>query len=286
MATSYPCLSIVIPTFRRHSLLFRCLEALGVENQGIHPEQFEIIISDDAREVALKRKLEALSIQTRWIPGPSKGPAANRNHGASHAQGEWILFMDDDCIPQKHCLAAYYRAILKDPHLEAIEGAIISDRPQRSLIEEAPLNLTGGAFWSCNLAIRKTLFTRIGGFDEAFPYAAYEDIDFRRRLQALHIKSLFLKEAAVCHPWRSFNIWKKFLQQRQSALIYIKKHPDEWPNMGPWMTLKILIGRVLKKTLPGLIRYKGRGFFLDLLYNLLDLGFVFYLWLKKIFKRL
>ena len=30
-----------------------------------------------------------------------KGPAGNRNAGAARAMGEWIVFIDDDCIAQK-----------------------------------------------------------------------------------------------------------------------------------------------------------------------------------------
>ena len=46
----------------------------------------------------------------RWNEGPRRGPAANRNFGARVADGEWLIFLDDDCNPRPGFLAAYLKA--------------------------------------------------------------------------------------------------------------------------------------------------------------------------------
>ena len=39
------------------------------------------------------------------------GPAGNRNAGVKRAIGEWIIFLDDDCVAQGGFLEAYANAI-------------------------------------------------------------------------------------------------------------------------------------------------------------------------------
>lgn len=276
-----PLISVVVPTCRRIDLLTRCLEALQPKVQLCPQEVYETIVTDDGKDPELTQRLAAQMPWVKVILGPGKGPAANRNNGAKAARGEWLIFIDDDCIPSPQCLVNYKQAIERYPKIEVFEGAIESDRPKRSLAEEAPLNTTGGVFWSCNVGVKKACFNELGGFDEAFPYAAYEDMDFAKRLKAAKKTTLFLKEAAVCHPWRTIGAWKKFTRQRRSALIYMRKHPDEWATMRPWMVFKIAIGRCLLQTLPGLIKYQGRGFLSAMTYDCLDIAFAGYLFFKR-----
>ena len=42
-----------------------------------------------------------------WGKGKHNGPAGNRNAGVSRATGEWIVFIDDDCIADNDTSPAY-----------------------------------------------------------------------------------------------------------------------------------------------------------------------------------
>ncbi len=64
-----------------------------------------------------------------------------------------------------------------------------------------PINIKGGKFWSCNIAIKKNIFLEIKGFDENFPYAAMEDVDFYLRVKSKS-EVFFIRNAFVIHPWR------------------------------------------------------------------------------------
>ena len=55
--------------------------------------------------------------------------------GVTRAKGEWIVFIDDDCIAQKGHLVAYSKAIEQNPKVDLFEGYIFPDRPKRTWAE-------------------------------------------------------------------------------------------------------------------------------------------------------
>lgn len=173
--------SIVIPTFERPDDLNNCLNSLSKTNQKYIPP-YEIIVSDDSNSDSSRILIEKDFPHVNWGEGKKIGPAGNRNAGVNRARGEWIVFLDDDCIAQKGYLAAYAAAINKYPNLFVFEGKIFADRPKKTWSEGCPENESGGMLWTSNLCIKKTLFDNIGGFDERF-VIAYEDVDFAYRLK-------------------------------------------------------------------------------------------------------
>jgi GT2 family glycosyltransferase len=195
----------------------------------------------------------------RWLAGLRKGPAANRNHGARHARGEWLVFVDDDCIPEPGWLAGYAAAMAANPGVSVFEGRTFADRPRRTMAETAPVNESGGYLWSCNFAVARTLFHAMGGFDERFPYAAMEDVDFYRRLTLRGESIVFVPDAAVCHPWRPVNGWTGFKRHQESTMIYLSIHPVEIKRLSPEYYLRGAFRSAFKRALPGLVQFRGAG---------------------------
>jgi len=192
-------LTIIVPTCGRPELLGRCLDRLAPGSQTLAADRYEVIVTDDGREPVVAMVGERYP-WARWVTGPRRGPAANRNHGARHARGEWLAFVDDDCIPSPGWLAAYTAALRAGVHV--YEGKTTCEAGIHSPLEHAPINLTGGWLWSCNMLIRKTLFEEMQGFDECFPYPHMEDVDFRERLASLKQSFDFVENASVDHPPR------------------------------------------------------------------------------------
>ena len=221
--------SIVIPTYNRHEMLARCIDCLKpeVQTQSSKHYDYDVIVSDDSSQLLAKMMIEKDYSWVTWVQGPRKGPAANRNNGAKYAQGEWLIFTDDDCLPDPQWLEAYTIAIKTEPTCQAFEGRVYVDRPKKTLAEKSPCNESGGYLWSCNFAIQKQLFNQIGGFDERFPYAAMEDVDLRFRLTQAGYQFLFVKDASVCHPWRTMTGWSELKQRQKSILIYLSIHPKQ-----------------------------------------------------------
>lgn len=191
--------TVVIPTCDRPALLARCLAAL--------PEDARVIVSDDSRQP-----------DPRWLAGLRRGPAANRNHGALAAATEWIAFVDDDCIPQPGWLAALACAA---EGADVIEGRTVAPGASDSPFEEHVENERGGVLWSCNLAIRRSAFEKLGGFDEEFAEAGGEDMEFAWRVRRAGLRVRFAPDALVHHPPRRIGwggIWRRTWMIRWMAL--------------------------------------------------------------------
>lgn len=195
--TQLPLFSVVIPTYQRNDLLAKCLDCLAPEDQTL-PAQYEVIVTDDGVETTAEAMMRERYPWAKWIAGPRKGPAANRNNGAKYAQGEWLIFTDDDCLPSASWLSAFARAIASDIHV--YEGKTTCEAGIHSPLEHAPINLTGGYLWSCNMMIKALLFQKLGGFDENFPYPHMEDVDLRERIKLAGYMWLFVEDALIDHP--------------------------------------------------------------------------------------
>ena len=219
-----PRFSVVIPTCRRNDLLARVLDSLQPGTQKIEADAYEVIVTDDATSDTAEPLIRGKYPWVRWVQGPSRGPAANRNNGASYARGEWICFIDDDCIASPEWLTAF-RAAAADGSIDLMEGRTTIPDKTDTPFQHAVHNKEGGAYWSCNLALRREAFVALGGFDEDFLEAAAEDMEFAHRFHAHKYRSKFFPDALVLHPvrpigWRS--IWKRLFMIRWTALYWYK----------------------------------------------------------------
>jgi len=141
--------SIVIPTYKRNHQLALCLQRLQPAAQSLEASLYEVIVTDDAADAATEQLLLTQFPWATYTAGPHRGPAANRNHGASLAIGQWLVFTDDDCLPDAQWLQAYADAIELHPDCKAFEGAILPDdwALLKKDMAECPVNTEGGCFF-------------------------------------------------------------------------------------------------------------------------------------------
>jgi GT2 family glycosyltransferase len=229
-------LSVILPTCNRGEDLARCLKALepqGVETTSTGPGGggvkrdgflYEVIVSDDG--IGAEALIRTNFPWATYFQGPRRGPAANRNFGATQANGTWLLFLDDDCVPGPGWLEAYAVGINRFSESSVFEGKTVAPGPKLRADHESPLNLTGGLLWSCNFGVKRQLFLQLGGFDENFPFPAMEDMDLQLRLSELGYTSIFLSEACVEHPWRPKRGTRFCIEAAKSVGYYTTKHPE------------------------------------------------------------
>lgn len=211
--------SVVIPTCNRQDMLSLCLDNLAPGIQNFPAESYEVIVTDDG-SISSYELLKKHYPWARWVKGPCKGPAGNRNNGARFSKGKWIVFTDDDCLPTLDWLVNYYRIIGSGQEkIFALEGSIYPDRPFNPEWEECPANVTGGYFWSANITVEKELFFKVKGFDENYPTADLEDLDLYYTLLN-HTRIIFVPEAKVIHPVRKINFWKDLRKNKVRAKIW------------------------------------------------------------------
>lgn len=212
-------ISIIIPTYNRRCELLICLEALM--KQVRISENLQIIVSDDSNNLNLSKEISLIHPEVDYQIGPHKGPAANRNSAAKTAKGQWLIFLDDDCIPSDNWFKNYYKEI-HQTNGTVLEGKTIVNRPKERYDEVAPINLDGGKLWSCNFAIQKDLYFTTGGFDEGFPYTTMEDVDFKDRVKQ-QTQIFFIAESVVVHPWRKRIAFANFYGRLKSQAYYYQK---------------------------------------------------------------
>jgi GT2 family glycosyltransferase len=253
-----PLVSVIIPTYHRNDLLGQCLDRLAPGAQTFPAEQYEVIVTDDGSSATAEQMIRERYPWVRWAQGPGKGPAANRNNGARVARGEWLAFLDDDCLPDPQWLKSYVEAIAAEPNYSVFEGRVYADRPKQSLAEIAPIFETGGGLPSGNFLCKREVFEAMRGFDERFPYASMEDVDLRTRLLKAGHQFLFIREASVCHPWRERGDWKSLKRSQKSYLIYLSLHPEERSKINIFTRFRVCL-HIFKDTLLGIVKFRGRG---------------------------
>lgn len=242
--------SIVIPTYQRPQLLYRCLKALL--QQKFDKTQYEILVVSDGPDAQTEKLLDGLAgyqfpmLRFMLLPA-KKGPAAARNHGWQNAQGGIIAFTDDDCIPNAYWL----KEIVK--HIGSQESAVITGRVVVPIsgrptdYEQNTANLQTADFITANCACTKAALIKAGGFDEQFSMAWREDSDLHFKLLNNQIPIEKVETALVTHPVRSSTWGVSMREQKKTmydALLY-KKHPQLFRKMirsgGPTLYYGIII---------------------------------------------
>ncbi|MEL6671272.1 MAG: glycosyltransferase family A protein [Bacteroidota bacterium] len=254
-SVSAPLLSVIIPTRHRLDLLAECLDCLRPQVQGLTVDELEVIVSDDGVAPTAQRMISEQYPWVRWIKGPEKGPASNRNHGAGFARAPLLAFVDDDCLPASGWAAAYLQAAEAFPGYQVFEGKTVADRPQMRFDEVSPVNETGGNLWTCNLMVRAEYFKAIGGFCEDFRFEL-EDLEFKTRVEKDQQPLCFVAEARVCHPWRK--VVKRDTIAVDSIMTFLKHHPDHKQYYSLTTRLKIILPRFFL-LVPEAFRFRFRG---------------------------
>ncbi len=274
--------SVIIPTCHRNEDLATCLEALQPEGHGsvvlatseATPAlrkgdfHYEVIVTDDGSQSTAEVLIRERFPRAKWVEGPHRGPAANRNFGASVAKGDWLAFIDDDCIPGAGWLEAYAVAVTTYPKCAVFEGRTVPVGLKTRADQECPVNLEGGHLWSCNFSIKRSLFLELGGFDENFHFSL-EDMDFKKRVETAGHAIKFVSEAQAEHPWRLRTGARFCIALGKSIKYFTVKHPVAKKMFSDGWGIKRIVRIVILEFPGNLLRYRGassfRVLYLDLL---------------------
>ncbi|MBO5955562.1 MAG: glycosyltransferase [Clostridia bacterium] len=164
-------LSVVVCTHKMSQTLKECMDALC--NQNASAEDYEIVfVNNNIRETVLKEYVMSLSkehpeLKINYITAPLKGLSFARNSGMWSAQGEVILYVDDDSIASPDLITETIKAFEGRPELGTCGGQVVLTVPDeaKDLVNDQTIGL-----WS-NLKIEGKGFRYAKDYGE-FPYGA------------------------------------------------------------------------------------------------------------------
>lgn len=215
---AFPVLSIVIPSYGQVPVTLQCLRSIMR-----HPPScpYEVIVAEDASgdpAVAVLRTIEGLVLIER---SENLGFLKNCNEAAKAASGTWLHLLNNDT----EVLPGTFDALLSRLQTDESIGLTGS----KLLYPDGLLQEAGGIIWNdasgwnfgrndphpdraaysyprdvdyisgASIMLRRDLFASLGGFDEAFAPAYYEDTDLAFRIRASGLRVVFEPASAVIH---------------------------------------------------------------------------------------
>ena len=217
-----PYFSVVVPTYNRLGRLRHVIAAL--EQQAYPSDSYEVIVISDGSTDGTDGYLETLrsTMRLRWFTDANRGPAAARNAGIQKAVGEFIVFIDDDVVPEPQLLEEHARShqeagrdvVVLGPLLtpEGFEMAPWVRWEQEMLMKQYRALLRGDwaatarQFYTGNASLRRSHILTVGGFDENFRRA--EDVELAYRLADNGLEFVFNIQAVGMHfADRSLRAW-------------------------------------------------------------------------------
>ncbi len=204
--------SVVIPVRNRAAEIKLCLESLL---EVAYPkEKLQIVVVDDASEDETVDVVSRFPVRVERMT-KRQGASACRNRGARQADGETLLFVDSDCVVDSMWLLEI-TSVFEDPQVGAAGGLVDSyddtepldryEKVKSPLQVEIRCNdstLKSKFFYlpSCNFAVRRELFLKVGGFNEALEVG--EDVDLCWRIMDSNRSIEFRPSARVLHRHRN-----------------------------------------------------------------------------------
>jgi len=176
--------SVIIPVFNGERFL---REAVQSVREAVHVldqkySDVEIIIVDDGSTDGTATVARSLHETVRYLHQTNQGPAAARNRGIENAKGSLIAFADADDLWPRDKLELQLPYLISDPEIDIVLGRIQQVRLSETVNGETRAEAFGEPAFSVNLGsavVRKSVFDRVGLFDETMRYS--EDVDWFMR---------------------------------------------------------------------------------------------------------
>lgn len=230
-------LSIIVPVYNRPGEIKELLTSLVTQTR----KAYEIIIvedgSSDTCEHIVRNFVSFLPV--RYYYKTNSGPGSTRNYGAAKSNGDYLIFLDSDCILPPR----YIEEIEKELNNRDADAFGGPDRADESFTRiQKAINYSMTSFFttggirggkkkmdkfyprSFNMGIKKSVFEALGGFS-AMRFG--EDIDLSTRVFKGGYNCRLFPDAWVYHKRRTD--FRKFFKQvfafGTARIVIQKKHP-------------------------------------------------------------
>lgn len=225
-------LSIIIPTFKREEIF-----NISLQNaiEAIKDLDAEIIVVNDDSNKAIQLKTESPKII--YINNPLSGVASARNFGFSQSKGEIILFIDNDIIIDEKCVEIALETLKDNSCLNInweypikVKEDLQKTKFGRFMIAEELISLRGwmnNEGWRANkifyvkniasyfLMMQRQTFEKIGGYDESFPFAGFEDYAFSKEATKSGVNLIMNTKVTAIHNEKDRTEMEDWLERQK-----------------------------------------------------------------------
>lgn len=210
-------ISIIIPVYNRLEFTKKCLESIFKYGSKY---DFEIIVVDNASSDGTKEFLDSLSEKVIAIHNKENlGFGKACNQGAKKANGEYLLFLNNDTIVTKNWMNVLVKELDENPEIAMAGSKLLfpDDTIQHAGVvfaeDKIPYHIYSreikekhyvnkkrnfNAVTAACMLVRKDLFDEADGFDENF-FNGYEDIDLCLKIRELGKYIIYCPESVVYH---------------------------------------------------------------------------------------
>jgi glycosyltransferase involved in cell wall biosynthesis len=265
---------------------------VAVYNEGMKAERLlalilaqtrlpdEVIIVDDgstddtfARLNRMKTAYSgtcAVKIETQ----KNRGPAAARNLAWKLSTSEISVFTDGDCTPDGHWIEKLVAPFDRDPTLLAAGGAYADPKSGNLLSRFIGFEISWrysrmsdqiDCHGSYNLAVRRVVMEKLGGFNEKYPKPSGEDFDLTYRISEMKPLA-FVRDAQVGHDhpdqfwWYMKNQYRRGFDRVTLYLDHMSKAKSD-SYTDPWVKFEVLTSAAALYSLPLLVFLPGFAWF-------------------------
>ena len=259
--------TVIVPTYNRPHVLKLCL--LSLAQQSRLPD--EVLIADDGSGQETKdavvemteRLKDRFPVRHVWHEDKGFRKPKILNETVRQSAGEYLIFIDGDCIAHRHFVRSHIERsepdavlggkrveigkelterIMKDGKVYSTvsirliwdslrkrsrrvgEGVYLSNKFIRYLLHRDRIHMK--AIWGCNFSLYKELFYAINGCDEDFLDGSAEDIDIGVRAVNLGKRLKSVRALAIIfHLWHKTS-WSYESEKCQYNLKILQKRID------------------------------------------------------------
>lgn len=258
-------IDVVVPCYRINKFYIEKILEISSDERTDH--RFIIIIDKNIEDINkntynyLKECEEKYNVRIR-VNEKNMGASYSRNKGLKESHSDWILYLDDDVIPDKNIIIKYVDSLIENPQKDGFVGNSILEKNKYHSTDSVHMAQTT-FFWNISenfkyvsWGVTANLFVKRYNnieFDLDFPKTGGgEDIDFCLKLKNWPLVSV--KDAIVVHPWwndgKRIYMWKRFIKWALGDGLLINKYPNftyrTLPNIWEWSLLFALISVVVK----------------------------------------
>lgn len=218
-------ISIVIANYNGSQYLGKCLDSVLKSNH----KRFEVLVCDDGSTDNSWSILKKYTQKDKRIVitknNKNLGASTSRNRAVSKTKGEILIFLDNDTVVDNNWLSSHIDLFNKNLNIGAAQSLLL-DMDKKDLVQHAGGVMVPQAGWSiplyqwrkhsdirnigekniiavsAALAVRKTVFDFIGGFDEKEAIHS-EDLDLSWRIWLAGYKIVLAEKSLVYHLSKS-----------------------------------------------------------------------------------